>query len=295
MRNTFIFAAPPACSLSPVFHSPTRSCWKPTAPKCHNDEKARGKFNLKSLGDGPNGENGDLWVTSLHNVEGLDMPPEDESKLSAPDRERLIQFLKQKISDAHQVAGGAREITPRRLNNRELIHSVADVLLIEDVGTHQPTADLVGDALNKGFDTDAETLGISQFQMEQYIVAFRRILDATVFSTGQPATQKYEVKAGHITLATTTQQKAKQKKEAGSARSCPTASISTSATSGRAYVSPTFRQLRPRAATASRFAPPAWIAASTTRPTRASIKTIPFAWPFIWATACTPSICRMKR
>ena len=180
--------------------------------KCHNDEKTKGKFNLRSLGNGPNAENGELWVTSLNNIEGLDMPPEDESELSVQDRERLIQFLKQKISDAHQMAGGAMEITPRRLNNRELIKSVADVLLIEDVGTHFPTADLVGDALNKGFDTDAETLGISQFQMEQYIVAFRKILDATIFSTGQPATQKIEVKAGHITLATTTQQKTKQRK-----------------------------------------------------------------------------------
>lgn len=211
MRNALILAASASLLASTVVSFADQKLLETHCSKCHNDEKAKGKFNLKSLGDGPNAENGELWVTSLNNIEGLDMPPEDESELSAPDRERLIQFLKQKISAAHQVADGSREITPRRLNNRELIHSVADVLLIEDVGTHQPTADLVGDGLNNGFDIDAETLGISQFQMEQYIVAFRKILDATIFSTPQPATQKYEVKAGHITQATTTQQTSKQR------------------------------------------------------------------------------------
>ena len=186
---------------------------KANCADCHNDKKAKGKFNLRLLGDDPTTENVKLWEESLENVRDGDMPPEDESKLSKEDRQRLVQFLGEKIQAYHKVAGVSTVLAPRRLNNRELAKSVADVLLIEDVGTNQPTANLVGDSLKAGFDTDGDALGISEFQMDQYIEAFRKIVDNTIFSTPRPPSGRLEVKPGNITVATTSQTKDKQKKK----------------------------------------------------------------------------------
>ena len=68
----------------------------------------------------------------------------------------------------------------RRLNNREFKNSIRDALGIEDVGTHEPTANLLGDPLHEGFDTHGETLGFSHYHLEQYISATREILNATL-------------------------------------------------------------------------------------------------------------------
>ena len=98
---------------------------KTNCANCHNDKKAKGKFNLRLLGDDPTTENVKLWEESLENVRAGDMPPEDESKLSKADRQRLVQFLGEKIQAYHKVAGVSTVLAPRRLNNRELANSVA--------------------------------------------------------------------------------------------------------------------------------------------------------------------------
>jgi hypothetical protein len=98
------------------------------------------------------------------------------------------------------------------LNNRELANSVSDVLMIEDVGTHQPIANLLGDTMHDGFDTNGDALGISEFHLEQYIDAFRKIVDATIFSTERPATRRYEIAAGDMRMTSFAQSKKREKK-----------------------------------------------------------------------------------
>ena len=87
----------------------------------------------------------------------------------------------------------AKRVPPRRLNNRELAKSVADVLMIEDVGTQQPMANLLGDTLHDGFDTHGDSLGISEFHLDQYIDAFRKVIDGVIFSCERPETKRYKV------------------------------------------------------------------------------------------------------
>ena len=89
----------------------------------------------------------------------------------------------------------SKRIPPRRLNNREIAKSVADVLMIEDVGTHQPMANLLGDTLHDGFDTHGDSLGISEFHLDQYIDAFRKVIDGVIFSGERPETRRYDVES----------------------------------------------------------------------------------------------------
>lgn len=164
---------------------------------CHNEEKAKGKFELAFLGDAPTADNLDRWLDSLDYVTSEEMPPEDESELSAEDRTTLVNFLEDKV---RRFEGTSLTVAPtqRRMNNREFVNSVRDVLMIEDVGTHLPTANLIGDSLHHGFDTHADTLGFSRFHLEQYIEAVRKIVDATILSGERPATRTIKIPAQKI-------------------------------------------------------------------------------------------------
>lgn len=164
--------------------------------QCHNEEKAKGKFEIRLLGDAPNQANIARWRDALDLVTAAEMPPEDESQLTPADRAKLATYFKAKLQ-TYQPPASANPL-PRRLNNREFERSVRDALLIEDVGTHQPTANLIGDARHHGFDTHAETLGFSRFHLEQYIDAVRKIVETTLLPGPQPETKHYDIQPQQI-------------------------------------------------------------------------------------------------
>ncbi len=173
--------------------------------KCHNDEDLKGDFSLSHLGGGLSDENYFLWEDSLEFVTAEDMPPPEKSELSDYDRGRIVDYLTQKVSAYHESEKGPAKVMPRRLNNRELANSVRDVLLIEDPGTHQPMANLLGDTLEDGFDTNGEALGMSQFHLEQYIAALRKVVDATIFSGEQPKSKRYVVNTENLRVTSRAQ------------------------------------------------------------------------------------------
>lgn len=173
--------------------------------KCHGQAKPKGDFKLQSLNDKPSKENAELWETSLDYVKAGEMPPAKQSQLSGTDRQRLVRFLEEKLRVYNEQTHKSRHLKPRRLNNREFENSIRDVLMIEDVGTHQPTDNLIGDALHEGFDTHGDTLGFSKFHIEQYIEAIRKIVDATILSGDQPKPQRYEIASDEILAAHTSQ------------------------------------------------------------------------------------------
>jgi len=169
--------------------------------ECHNEDKAKGKFELSFLGDEPGEGNVDYWLDALDLVIAEEMPPEDDSHLNAAERSKIAAFLETKLRDFGAGSQSLSTSPPRRLNNREFANSVRDVLMIEDVGTHQPTDNLIGDSLYHGFDSHAESLGFSRFHLEQYIEAVRKIVDATILSGEQPVSKRYEISADKILRA----------------------------------------------------------------------------------------------
>jgi len=161
--------------------------------RCHNEKKAKGKFKLADFGERPAAGNLQRWLDALDLVTSGEMPPEEESELDTSDRSKLISHLKKQLAGFEPGADAAKRTRSRRLNNREFANSVRDVLLIEDIGAHQPTANLIGDSRHEGFDTHGDTLGFSKFHLEQYIEAVRKIVDATILSGKRPATRRYEI------------------------------------------------------------------------------------------------------
>jgi len=173
--------------------------------KCHNDEKLKGDLSLTHLGEYPIRDNVFLWEDALDFVTLEEMPPPEKSELSNTERERLVAYLTDKVRAYHEQDSAPLRVKPRRLNNRELANSVRDVLMIEDVGTHEPMSNLLGDALEDGFDTNGDVLGLSQFHLEQYIEAFRKILDATIFSGERPDTRRVQVAAENLRMTSLSQ------------------------------------------------------------------------------------------
>ena len=163
--------------------------------KCHNDEKSKGEFKIADLGTAPMDGNFDRWLDCLDLVTLEDMPPEDESELTAVERVALVAYLERMIKSFETPRITSR---PRRMNNREFTHSVRDALLLEDVGTHFPLAGLVGDSRHHGFDTHGETLGMSRFHLENYVEAIRNILDATLQPGEKPEAKRYRISARGI-------------------------------------------------------------------------------------------------
>lgn len=180
-----------------VLHADT-ALMKQHCVKCHNEEKGEGKFKLTLLAGAPTEANLDRWLDCLKLVKDQEMPPEGESELTQADREKLIAFLEQKLKTFNEERQRARTSAPRRLNNREFENSVRDVLMIEHVGTHLPTDNLIGDTLHHGFDTHGDSLAFSKFHLEQFIESTRMIVDATILSGKQPESRRYEISGGEI-------------------------------------------------------------------------------------------------
>jgi len=205
MRSLFTITAMLAALTAAPFLMANPALMKEHCGKCHNDDKLKGDLSLSHLGDSPTDDNSFLWEDALDFVTLGDMPPPEKSELSDADRERLILFLTQKVRDYHESTDKPIRIQPRRLNNRELANSVRDVLMIEDVGTHQPIANLLGDTLEDGFDTNGDALGISQFHLEQYISSLRKILDATILSGKKPRTKRTIVSSDKLRVTNLSQ------------------------------------------------------------------------------------------
>jgi hypothetical protein len=161
--------------------------------ECHNDEDLKGELSLSDFAGGPSDDNIFIWEDSLDFVSTGEMPPADEVDLADSERERIVAFLTETVRQFHEEDGTKFRAPPRRLNNRELVNSVSDVLLIENIGTHQPAANLLGDTLYHGFDTHGESLGMSQFHLEQYIDSLRQIVDGVIQEGDQPRKRHLQI------------------------------------------------------------------------------------------------------
>ncbi|MDB4473448.1 DUF1592 domain-containing protein [Opitutaceae bacterium] len=161
--------------------------------ECHNDEDLKGELSLSDFAGGPSDDNIFIWEDSLDFVSTSEMPPADEVDLADSERERIVAFLTETVRQFHEADATSFRAPPRRLNNRELVNSVRDVLLIENIGTHQPAANLLGDTLHDGFDTHGESLGMSQFHLEQYIASLRKIVDGVIQEGKRPTVRRVNV------------------------------------------------------------------------------------------------------
>ncbi len=144
---------------------------------CHNLEKHKGDLDLGVYAaDGEALRARRLWKKVATKVADGDMPPEDEAKQPSADERQVIRgwIAALKALD-HPDAGPS---TLHRLNRAEYRNSIRDLLGLD----YQAGADFPKDDVSDGFDNIAETLSLSPFLMEKYLVAADDILERALLA-----------------------------------------------------------------------------------------------------------------
>ena len=179
--------------------------------KCHTGPEPKGDFSLHELRNSPDEKNADYWVNSLERVRAGEMPPAKHNRMTKEEKSSLEKFLQRQITLYEERVQRPLQSPPRRLNNRELENSLRDVLLIEHIGSHNPLAMLLGDTLHDGFDTHGETLGMSEYHLDQYVTAVRKVLDGIILTGDKPESRRHEFGPKELTAIDTGNRKRKDK------------------------------------------------------------------------------------
>lgn len=146
--------------------------------RCHNEQNAHENVHFlisQKVGD-LQAHRGD-WVKVAAQLRNRTMPP-SESKLSENDRLRVANWIDAELlrtcCDAGDFAG---VVAPRRLNRREYLLTVRDLL-----GVNFEVADMfpAENSAGAGFDTNGDTLYTPPLLIEKYFEAAQQIAESVI-------------------------------------------------------------------------------------------------------------------
>ncbi|HSU69421.1 MAG TPA: DUF1592 domain-containing protein, partial [Tepidisphaeraceae bacterium] len=155
---------------------------------CHDSDTRKGDLDLTTLPpqlDDPALEA--RWILAYDRVQRGEMPPKRKTSLSPADRNQFLQSLGGFLSDhdaARQALTG--RVVLRRLNRVEYENTVHELLKIDT-----PLADLLPeDAAADGFDNVSQALRLSAAQIDGYLQAADKALDAAIDLRPDPRVSK---------------------------------------------------------------------------------------------------------
>jgi len=158
---------------------------------CHNAEEQEGDVRLDDMSK----FDAELWTDIYDVIDMGDMPPEDESQ---PTEAHTIAALKliDEIArdDSVTIASGFR-----RMNRREYRNTVLDLLGLNK-DHFDPAAFVFEDQIEKGFDTNSDSLSISNELLLEYHRAATFSLRAALFTDNpkKPEQLKHTYKGKQI-------------------------------------------------------------------------------------------------
>lgn len=147
---------------------------------CHDGDVKKGGLDLTSLSTGSNAAAAHKkWVRVFDRVAHGEMPPAKKDRPSPSELKDFMTVLGHDLSDQHQAQKGT---VLRRLNRREYQNTINDLL-----GVQVNVIDtLPEDGRSHGFDTIGEALSLSGIQMQRYMEAAERALNAALQQERQP-------------------------------------------------------------------------------------------------------------
>ena len=150
---------------------------------CHNADEMNGGVRLDDLplaiGDVATAER---WQKVLGVLNSGEMPPEDEAAPPDADKAKFLEVLSQQLVVARKaLADSGGVITMRRLNRREYVNTIRDLLDVEIDARDLPADDDGG-----SFDTIGSSLFFSSDQFEHYLRIGRAALDNAIVSGPKP-------------------------------------------------------------------------------------------------------------
>ncbi len=160
--------------------------------KCHGAEQQKGERRFDELtGDIPD-DNALVDVQDILDQLNLgQMPPEEARQPSNDERQRVTEWLTQRIARYHREHRSAASHTVlRRLNSREYHHTVRDLLQLNMVMC-EPTAGFPREQTREHLDNVGEALVTSGYLLQQYLAAADRVIDKALWPSQQPARQTW--------------------------------------------------------------------------------------------------------
>jgi hypothetical protein len=149
---------------------------------CHDSVSKKGGLDLSSLPKNLSDRRVlTQWVRIHDRVAKGEMPPRD--KLSSEEKSAFLQELSARLTSADSAYKAA---PVRRLNRYEYEHTLHDLL-----GIHVALSEMLPeDGKAFGFDTVGEALDISSVQMQRYLQAAEKALDAAIRKEAAPETKR---------------------------------------------------------------------------------------------------------
>ena len=187
-------------SLSAQEETPDRAATMPAKHRetlefycfeCHDSAEAEGGINMEELSfhiskDIPTAER---WQKILNAMNSGEMPPKKKDQLSDKEKTAFLDDLSNQMVLARQIlSDNGGEITLRRLNRREYLNTVEDLLGV------RPDASTLPSDEGAGFDTSGADLFFSSDQLEQYLAVATTTLNRAFFnpSPKKPKTVRSE-------------------------------------------------------------------------------------------------------
>ncbi len=154
--------------------------------KCHDAKESNGGVRLDDLPlEIADVKAAERWAKVLAVLNSGEMPPKDEPRPADDAKRTFLEVLsKQMVVARKALADTGGTITMRRLNRREYVNTIRDLLDVEV----NPT-DLPADEDGSTFDTIGSGLFFSSDQFEHYLRLGRAALDEAIVTAERPSTQ----------------------------------------------------------------------------------------------------------
>jgi mono/diheme cytochrome c family protein len=136
---------------------------------CHGNDSTKGDLNLETLSDDAAPREFAIWRKVMIKVSAHEMPPKKEKQLSAAERDRIMNWIRQARASAPKDPG---RVTAHRLNRSEYNNTIRDLLGVDA----KPADDFPSDDVGEGFDNIADVLALQPLLLEKYLAAAESIL-----------------------------------------------------------------------------------------------------------------------
>jgi hypothetical protein len=172
----------PALGAAPAWQD-VRTLISETCTDCHNTRRAKGGVDLERFGDDPSVEaEYALWEKVKEVVAKGDMPPADETQLTATEKQQLLGWAGAALDAvAAANAGDPGPVTLRRLTNAEYDRTIRD-LTGTDFGLAKEFQPDGGGG--EGFANTGDTLFVNPAQLDKYLSAARQLADHATILPG---------------------------------------------------------------------------------------------------------------
>lgn len=155
--------------------------------RCHGEEKQKADRRFDKLGaDLTDIDTAEHYQEILDQLNLAEMPPDDEPQPSDERLQQIVAYLTTELAKAREAATeNSGQIVMRRLNRNEYLNTIRDLFSLSMVD-FDPTVTFPEDESVEGFDNNGEGLVTSDYLLQNYLEAARKVADKAIRPGPEP-------------------------------------------------------------------------------------------------------------